>query len=1039
MPRIPDILCKEGYRFIKIKKRGKPAIEKNWPTSNNYTHDSPELDLWISRGGNYGVMPRGGIIILDVDDYERFKELNIVNDESEKQTLTVKTGGGGKHYYFKIDDSSGLPDKIIMFDKEKKDDDGEPIHLGEIYIRGNIYVVGPNSIHPNGSTYELVGDREPVTITVDRLKDILSRVDWNDPEKIIEIKIDKKERAEIGTSLTEVLGINIEDVCRPENAKSSINEIIGAHPVHGSKTGNNLSINPSKNQWHCFRCNSGGDPITWIAVEAGIIQCGDAHAGCLEDPEIFKQVIEELERRGYKIPKKTRKIKAGSVRTFEKHIVLDELPPVADLETGPEYILINGMPRTGKTFNMMSLCMNTPFTVNYVTNRHSINKQAFELTKRIAKRSGSTKSVVWLAGKSFCCVNDEVRSSEKLCKDCPMHPNKDGYSIKGYENKAEQMINEYQFLDKEIIVEKESTMCPYYILKGAERLSDVCLTVPYYLTSSDDEQRLCSRELTIIDEDSTIDNFYPGSLELASYVNVRGNLHFEHSLARILSATSKLKQVVETKDGVEKKTRLQKWDKVMLAVIDKIEELDALFESYREGNVDIKKLEEDVKKFNTEILLNGHKIDYDTKIKTVEKVEEYEHNLPKVGDDYTLAGIFETFLFQWEKKPLVWIGANLKKLYLIGDERKLIRKFETEKLIVIGFTKAEMFIEDVRSENPGEIVKYEIKGFKYGKNFITIRVGHGLKDTEQERMFRRFLSHAKTENEDALHAVPCLVLTSSKDKQRGLIDRYSSMFNPIKKEGINRIRRKRYQGAFEVFYANSSISRGIDVDMYDVIFAESTDFANPYYDAVIKVSKSRNDNIALEEAMVVRDSMTVDEITNSILRPSPVAGGLEEQAKFLVIKSKDFDKVHQNVSKDMYIFELNEMDNTAGAWDSIKKGARKVNMEVDEGECMLVPGKSWNESRLDFDAVKKGDVEYLSVKKKIDENSKNIIKSTATGIINTLGHRISQDAITKLIKSSKGKHLKDSKIFECLTELTVERKIKSEFDSKKLKRFYSAI
>ena len=63
--------------------------------------------------------------------------------------------------------------------------------------------------------------------------------------------------------------------------KKSGSEYFGSHPIHGSESGSNFWINPSKNMWHCFRCDSGGGPLAAIAVKEGIIDCSEANKGSL--------------------------------------------------------------------------------------------------------------------------------------------------------------------------------------------------------------------------------------------------------------------------------------------------------------------------------------------------------------------------------------------------------------------------------------------------------------------------------------------------------------------------------------------------------------------------------------------------------------------------------------------------------------------------------------------------------------------------------------------------------------------------------------
>lgn len=49
----------------------------------------------------------------------------------------------------------------------------------------------------------------------------------------------------------------------------------GEHPVHGSDTGTNLAVDPDNQQWFCHRCKGGGSKLEWLAVENGIVECGE--------------------------------------------------------------------------------------------------------------------------------------------------------------------------------------------------------------------------------------------------------------------------------------------------------------------------------------------------------------------------------------------------------------------------------------------------------------------------------------------------------------------------------------------------------------------------------------------------------------------------------------------------------------------------------------------------------------------------------------------------------------------------------------------
>lgn len=68
-------------------------------------------------------------------------------------------------------------------------------------------------------------------------------------------------------------------------------ELAGPHPQHGSSTGDNLNICPSKGLWHCWRHGTGGDALTLIAVCEGLLDCAQAMSGALKG-DLFKRVVE---------------------------------------------------------------------------------------------------------------------------------------------------------------------------------------------------------------------------------------------------------------------------------------------------------------------------------------------------------------------------------------------------------------------------------------------------------------------------------------------------------------------------------------------------------------------------------------------------------------------------------------------------------------------------------------------------------------------------------------------------------------------------
>lgn len=99
---------------------------------------------------------------------------------------------------------------------------------------------------------------------------------------------------------SDINSIPLTNVINTVGLKKKGQEYQGANVWHGSSTGMNFCLNPSKNVWHCFRCGCGGGVAKAIALNKGIIR------SCDEDlsPDQFKQVLQiAREEHGLKSPK----------------------------------------------------------------------------------------------------------------------------------------------------------------------------------------------------------------------------------------------------------------------------------------------------------------------------------------------------------------------------------------------------------------------------------------------------------------------------------------------------------------------------------------------------------------------------------------------------------------------------------------------------------------------------------------------------------------------------------------------------------------
>jgi len=296
IPTIPEQL--HGCRFVKVRRRGKVALETGWQTTANYDDDDPRILSHLKNGGNYGVMPAGGVCVLDADKAGRLRDLGIL--DIFNGAYTVRTGretGDGLHIYFRC---TGAPaEKFILRDPLTGDE------LGDLRGSGHpSYCVGPGSVHPSGLKYVPVDETAAVIeIPWETLRDrVIKPLTPQEPEVSREPSTPADHQRQPGGAkaagtLVDKLELRVTDFLYPINSRRRDDEIEGEHPIHGSETGSNLTINETKNVWWCRRHMTGGGPFEALAVAEGIIDCADARPGCLDGR--LKEVFDALRRRGY--------------------------------------------------------------------------------------------------------------------------------------------------------------------------------------------------------------------------------------------------------------------------------------------------------------------------------------------------------------------------------------------------------------------------------------------------------------------------------------------------------------------------------------------------------------------------------------------------------------------------------------------------------------------------------------------------------------------------------------------------------------------
>ena len=156
MKNIPLPLQNKNFRFVLIQQKSKAPYETQWQKIRNYSFNHKKIEL---HKGNLGVVAGyGNLIILDIDDK------NLIEKFDKKiNTFSVKTGSGGRHYYF-ICEEKFAKSYYVLGNKQ-----------GELRC-SNSQVVSPGSIHPNGNKYEVFNNVPIMFITKELIKRLLGNL-----------------------------------------------------------------------------------------------------------------------------------------------------------------------------------------------------------------------------------------------------------------------------------------------------------------------------------------------------------------------------------------------------------------------------------------------------------------------------------------------------------------------------------------------------------------------------------------------------------------------------------------------------------------------------------------------------------------------------------------------------------------------------------------------------------------------------------------------------------------------------------------------
>jgi hypothetical protein len=213
-----------------------------------------------TRWENYGIgihVGKSHCWVLDIDGEKGFADLKLLTDKYGElpTTRTVRTGGGGIHYYF-----AAWVDKV-----------SSGFITDNLHVKGNCgnaYVVAPPSKHYSGNKYEYILRRSPVDAPEWLLK-LVSEKKLNDERcTLTEEQLTTRSKYEIPI---------IKILTKPQQHKlhREGSAYRGSHPQHDSDTGRNFTIDLKTNRWFCNRHHSHGGLFELASILSGICKCED--------------------------------------------------------------------------------------------------------------------------------------------------------------------------------------------------------------------------------------------------------------------------------------------------------------------------------------------------------------------------------------------------------------------------------------------------------------------------------------------------------------------------------------------------------------------------------------------------------------------------------------------------------------------------------------------------------------------------------------------------------------------------------------------
>ncbi len=244
------------------------------------------------------------------------------------------------------------------------------------------------------------------------------------------------------------------------------------------------------------------------------------------------------------------------------------------------------------------------------------------------------------------------RNLGRNCRECELYPNQHDdrhieYTV--LERRARDLLLTHGILTKDKI---PCDLCPYYTLKMAEKIAAFCFTVPHFI------EEIESRQLIVLDEDSTLSYFFPPSPVLFRYKKEKNENKFENVLGKALE------QAIEIREHMEKKAHASEEEKLLMWSIDSFGGINEVIKNTMSGEITpldcCHKIEEQLT-HKSEVIYDENLIE-----KTLKKLDD---NHPNSSSEVDLKDLSMLVLFIW-KEAFIHALLRSKRLQICTSNRR---------------------------------------------------------------------------------------------------------------------------------------------------------------------------------------------------------------------------------------------------------------------------------------------------------------------------------------------------------------------------------